>query len=69
MLLVKLRLPLYDKADTVAAEKAERDAIVKAKADKAKVYEDRHKANADTLADLKKLLVSLDHLETLLLRD
>ena len=36
---------------------AERDAIDKAKADKAKLAEDRHKANTETLANLQKLLV------------
>lgn len=41
-----------------AAEKAQRDAIDKKKADKAKLLDDRHKANVETLANLQKLLVS-----------
>lgn len=45
-----------------ASEKAQRDAIDKAKADKAKVLEDRHKANIETLANLQKLLVSVSSL-------
>lgn len=45
-------------ANNLAAEKAQRDAVDKAKADKAKLADDRHKANSETLANLQKLLVS-----------
>ena len=45
-------------AEQAAAEKAERDAFQKAKADKARVQDERHKANLDALGNVQKLLVS-----------
>lgn len=54
MLIVKQKAA----AEQAAAEKAERDAFQKAKADKARVQDERHKANLDALGNLQKLLVS-----------
>lgn len=47
-------------AEQAALEKAEREAQLKIKADKAKMQDERHKANLDALGNLQKLLVSFE---------
>ena len=45
---------------TLAIEKAERDARDKQKADKVKVFEDRHRENMQAMVNIQKALVSSD---------